>query len=158
MPVHWNEVIDQMKENNITNIIEFSTQPVLKNFFNSSYPSIFDIVTSCEEDYENIYIKNSSNLYLKFLKKIISIAVCSKNNSDDLKGFEEYRNIYQDLLQKCDNFISNDSLVDISSCQLFYDTLFSKLLPLKSVPESEIIGRKNELKTNFHIGGLKWEF
>ncbi|KIS15326.1 ACP S-malonyltransferase [Streptococcus equi] len=158
MPVHWNEVIDQMKENNITNIIEFSTQPVLKNFFNSSYPSIFDIVTSCEEDYENIYIKNSSNLYLKFLKKIISIAVFSKNNSDDLKGFEEYRNIYQDLLQKCDNFISNDSLVDISSCQLFYDTLFSKLLPLKSVPESEIIGRKNELKTNFHIGGLKWEF
>lgn len=158
MPVHWNEVIAQMKENNIKNIIEFGTQPVLKNFFNSSYPYIFDIVTSCEENYENIYLKNSSNFYLKFLKKIISIAVCSKNNSDDLNGFEEYINIYQDLLQKCNDFISNDVLVDISSCQLFYDTLFSKLLPLKSVPESEIIGRKNELKKNFHIGGLKWEF
>ena len=131
---------------------------VLKKFFNSSYPSIFDIVSSCDEDYENIYIKNSSNFYLKFLKKIISIAVCSKNNSDDLKVFEEYRNIYQNLLQKCDDFISNDSLVDVSTCQLFYDTLFSKLLLLKSVPESEIIGRKNELKENFHIGGLKWEF
>ena len=95
---------------------------------------------------------------MRFLKKIISIAVCSKNNSDDLKVFEEYRNIYQNLLQKCDDFISNDSLVDVSTCQLFYDTLFSKLLLLKSVPESEIIGRKNELKENFHIGGLKWEF
>ncbi|MDB8630820.1 ACP S-malonyltransferase [Streptococcus mutans] len=158
MPVHWNEVIDQMKENNITNIIEFGTQPVLKNFFDSSYSGTFDIVTSCEEDYEKIYIKNSSNFYLKFLKKIIAIAVCSKNNSDDLKDFEEYRSLYQKLLQKCDNFISNDGLVDISSCQLFYDILFSKLLPLKSVSESEIIGRKNELKKNFHIGGLKWGF
>ena len=158
MPVQWNVVINQMKENNITNIIEFGTQPVLKKFFNSSYPSVFDIVSSCDEDYENIYIKNSSNFYLKFLKKIISIAVCSKNNSDDLKVFEEYRNIYQNLLQKCDDFISNDSIVDVSTCQLFYDTLFSKLLLLKSVPESEIIGRKNELKENFHIGGLKWEF
>ena len=48
--------INQMKENNITNIIEFGMQPVLKNFFNSSYPSVFDIVSSCDEDYENIYI------------------------------------------------------------------------------------------------------
>lgn len=157
-PVNWIKVIEKMKEDHITNIIEFGTKPVLKSFFNNSFYNMFDIVVSSEEDYEKNYRNNSSKLYLKFLKKIISIAVCTKNYTEELQIFEEYKLSYRSLLDKCDEFIMNDRQVDSSICQFFYDSLFCKLLPLKSVPESEVVDRKNELLKEFHIGGFKWEY
>ncbi|TRW68981.1 ACP S-malonyltransferase [Lactococcus lactis] len=157
-PVLWTQVINQLKDSNITNVVEFGSRSVLANFFKVTYPQKFNTVVSCQEDFETAVKDLLERFYVNFLKKTIAIAVCSKNESDNVEDYEKYKKCYHKLVQQCNGYIDKPETVNEKVCIHFYRELFDVLLVLKKVPKDEIQYRKDSLEELYHIGGLGWDY
>lgn len=156
-PVKWNELMGKLKDDNILTVIEVTPKILLSNFFERSYKQIFSTHSSCSEKFYLQIKERLNENRLALLKKIISIAVCSKNFTSK-ERYEKYKLEYKQILKKCNSLIDTKDDISKEMCVEFYERLFYSLLILKELPEAEIDFRKEELENLFHIGDCRWVY
>lgn len=156
-PVRWTNVMEKVKQLNLSTIIEVGTKPVLSKFFRTTIPSATIINLSDPEFIVKIVAESHQN-ELILLKKIIAIAISTKNQTD-AEGYAKFREDYQKLLLKCNNFLSEPEKIQKSDCMEFISSLFRQLLPFKNASQEELVFRENQLEDLFHIKEEQlWDF
>lgn len=85
-PVLWSETIDYLREKNVTMFLEMNTKNTLGNLVKTNY-SLAEIYSFCNNEEEFGNVINCKKL--EVVKKAISIAICTKNNTE--LNNDEYR-------------------------------------------------------------------
>lgn len=137
MPVRWSESIEYLNENKVKVFLEIGPKNILKNIIKTNLPFTsvyaFDEVNDREK-----FVKYVGNSKLDIIKKIISIAICTKNNSSLSKEeyYEKFIMPYRDLFNYFKNIENGSLRVEVSEIEVWLGKL-NLMLECKDIDKDE---------------------